>query len=66
MEKMYIYFSQEPEFDWEKDYPIPSYKEVLNYNPSYRSFKLHNLKIIQSRRQNAIISGVIAKNSVPT
>lgn len=59
MDKRCIYSLQEPEFNWEKEYPTYSYKKVLNYKPSYRSFKLCNLKIIQSRRQNAIILRVI-------
>lgn len=40
----FIYFLQKPQFYWEKEYPTSSYKEVLNYNPSYRRFKLPNLK----------------------
>lgn len=59
MDKRYIYFSHEPEFNWEKECPTSSYEEFLKYNPSYRSLKLHNLQSIQSRRQNAIILQVI-------
>lgn len=52
MGKRCIYLWQEPEFKWEKEPLTFSSKEVLNYNSSYRTLELHNLKNHPSKRAN--------------